>query len=140
MFHKSHSSEFSRRSIDARRAWFSTALYELFLNELKREKEFLRTHPGEKPFFGEGLPFQPWDETCTVGKRILHKQLTLKPDAEDAANATVQAIFAFRAPCKEPDQNEYTFELVKENGKWVIDNLNYEEGSSLVKDLKRKDY
>ncbi len=40
-YHRTHNIGFSRASIDARKKWFSDDLYKLFLNELKREKEFL---------------------------------------------------------------------------------------------------
>src|SRR5690242_13636061 len=76
-FDRSHSQVFNRRNIDARRQWFSTELYSLFLNELKREAAFVRKNPDEKPYFGDGLPFQPYDETCRAGRRELHRVVTV---------------------------------------------------------------
>ena len=139
-FHRTHHSELSRSSIEARKKWFSPTLYKLFQREIKRQNEFLRKHPDEKPYFGEGLPFQPWDETCSVGKTQLHKKLTVKPDAQDADVATVRLIFAFPPPCKTPDTTEYTMQMVRIGGVWVIDDLSYDDGSTLAKDLSRVDY
>ena len=139
-YDRTHSQYFSRAAIDARKKWFSDDLYKLFLYELKRQKEFERKHPNEKTYFGEGLPFKPYDELCTVGKQKLHKQLSFRPDAEDANVATVLVTFAFPAPCKEPDNTVYTFQMVKSATGWVIDDVIYEKDSNLVTDLKRKDY
>ena len=139
-FDRTHSQYFSRTAIDARKKWFSDDLYKLFLYELKRQNEFERKHPNEKTYFGEGLPFKPYDELCTVGKLKLHKQLSFRPDAEDTNIATVQITFAFPAPCKDPDATVYTFQMVKSGTGWVIDNVIYDKDSNLVADLKRKDY
>lgn len=135
-FDKVHSKAFTRASIDARKKWFSGDLYKLFLYELKRQREFERKNPNEKPYFGEGLPFRPYDELCTVGKRSLHKQLSFMPDVDD----TVIVTFAFAAPCTDPDATPYKLKMVKSGGSWVIDNVIYDTDSSLVADLKRKDY
>lgn len=139
-FHRTHHSELSRSSIEARKKWFSPALYKLFQREIKRQDEFLRKHPNDKPYFGEGLPFQPWDETCSVGKTQIHKKLNVRPDAEDKDVATVRLIFAFPSPCKTPDKIEYTMQMVRIAGMWVIDDLSYDDGSTLTKDLNRVEY
>jgi hypothetical protein len=139
-YDRTHSQFFSRGAIDARKKWFSDALYKLFLFELKRQREFLRKHPNEKTFFGEGLPFKPYDEICKVGRMDLHKEISFRPDAEDRDIATVLVIFAFPSPCKEPDKTEYTFQMIRSPAGWVIDNVNYGPDSNLVNDLKRKDY
>lgn len=139
-YDRTHSQYFSRTAIDARRKWFSDDLYKLFLFELKRQREFERKHPNEKPYFGEGLPFKPYDELCTVGKQKLHKQLSFRADAEDTNVATVLVTFAFPAPCTDPDSTVYTFQMVKSATGWVIDNVIYDKDSNLVTDLKRKDY
>src|SRR5262249_26709163 len=71
-FDRSHSQIFNRRNIDARKRWFSKELYNLFLYELKREDAYLKKNPNDKPYFGDGLPFQPLDETCKAGRQNLH--------------------------------------------------------------------
>ncbi len=139
-YDRAHNSAFTRAAVDARKKWFSTALYNLFLNELKRQNEFLRKHPGEKPYFGEGMPFQPYDELCKAGKTQIHKKLTIRPDSQDTDVATVFAVFAFPPPCKTPDTTTYTIKLVRSAAGWVIDDVVYEEGQSLVQDLNRADY
>src|SRR3954454_22284024 len=72
-FDRSHPEVFNRRNIDSRKRWFSKDLYNLFLYELKRESAYLKKTPTDKPYFGDGLPFEPYDETCKAGRRELHR-------------------------------------------------------------------
>ena len=139
-FHRKRDRTFSRAGVEAHKQWFSEGLYRLFLYELERERAFLKKNPTDKPYFADDMPFEPIDETCSAGSRQLHKQLTVKPDAEDKSIATVRAIFAFPSPCKEPDTTIYMIEVVRVPTGWVIDNIVYEDGSTLVAALKRKDY
>ena len=138
-FNRKHDRSFTRTALEARKQWFSEDLYKLLLSELKRETLYLKKNPTDKPYF-EGLPFDPIDETCAAGSRQLRKQVMIRPDAQDDSVATVRAIFAFPSPCKEPDTTIYTIEVVRAPAGWVIDNVVYEDGSTLVAALKRKDY
>ena len=131
---------FSRQAIEARKPWFSKELYQLFLNELRRESAYLKKNPTDKPYFGDGLPFRPIDETCKAGRRTLHKGLSFKFEAGTGRSATVQAIFAFPSPCKDPDTTIYKIKLVNEKAGWLIDDVLYEDNHGLKQDLKRKDY
>ena len=139
-FDRTHSQTFNRRNVDARKAWFSNALYSLFRNELRREAAYLKKNPNDKPYFGDGLPFQPIDETCKAGRRDLHKSLTVKPAFQKGNRAAVTATFAFPKPCKDADATTYTIGLVKGKGGWLIDDVNYGDDRTLKDDLKRKDY
>ena len=139
-FDRTNSQDFTRKNIDARKKWFSAALYKLLLNELAREKAYIKKHPNDKPFMGEGFPFQPLDETCKVGNVEVHKELTVKRDAEDINDATVRAIFAFPRGCADPAAVTFTLEMNRTPAGWVIDNVIYDDSSNLVKDLKRKKY
>jgi len=138
-YDRSHSQDFSRANIDARKAWFSSDLYSLFLKELKREDAYLKKNPNDKPYF-EGLPFQPIDETCKAGRRTLHKALNVLHGTENTKTATVLASFAFPKPCKNPDTTVYTIALVKGKSGWLIDDVRYEDNRSLKADLNRKEY
>jgi hypothetical protein len=135
-----HSQVFNRRNIDARKAWFSPELYSLFQNELKRQAAYLKKNPNDKPYFGDGLPFQPIDEPCTVGKRTLHKSVAVKPAFQKDSRAAVTATFAFPKPCKDADATTYTIGLIKGKSGWVIDDVNFGEDRTLKEDLKRKEY
>ncbi len=131
---------FSRQAIEARRPWFSKELYDLFIYELQRESTSLKKNPTDKPFFGDGLPFRPIDETCKIGRRTLHKTVRFIFEAGTGRSATVQAIFAFPSPCKDPDTTIYKIKLVNEKVGWLIDDVLYEDNHALKQDMKRQDY
>ncbi|HYJ91154.1 MAG TPA: hypothetical protein VEV84_07595 [Pyrinomonadaceae bacterium] len=139
-YDRSHSQVFNRRNIDGRKRWFSKEIYNLFLYELKRENEYLKKNPGEKPYFGDGLPFQPYDETCKAGGRSLHRMVVVKPADVMRNRAVVTASFPYPKPCRDTDAPTYTIGLIKQGSVWVIDDLNYGEDRTLKQDLKRKEY
>ena len=115
-------------------------MYRLLKTELKREAEYLKENPGDKPHFGDGLPFRPLDETCDVGQKKLHKRITFKSGPIRGSRAAITATFAFPRPCETPDKNVYVFSMKRIANRWTIDNVTYDDGSTLVGDLKRKEY
>jgi hypothetical protein len=139
-FDSANSQAFNRRNIDARKRWFSVELYKLLINELAREKEFLKANPTDKPRYGDGLPFRPLDEVCEVdGKKyrrtISYGHVTVKGDL-----ANVDVYFRYPNGCNIPDIL-YAVNMSKENGRWVIDDIRYiAENTSLVEDLNRAEY
>jgi len=139
-YDSTHSQVFNRANIDARKRWFSAELYKLFLNELVREKEYLSNNPGNKPYFGDGLPFRPLDETCSFNGReyrraISYGQVTVKGDL-----ANVDVYFKYPKGCNIPDVL-YAVNMSMERGRWVIDDIRYiADNTSLVEDLGRKEY
>jgi hypothetical protein len=136
-FDRSHSQTFNRSNINARKQWFSSELYSLLLNELKRDAAYLKKNPTDKPFFGDGLPFQPLQEKCEAGK---YRALIIKQDFLKGDRAVELAGFAYPKPCKQPDPVVYTIGMFKLGGKWVIDDINYGEDTTLKQRLQRKEY
>ena len=57
-FSRSMRQDFNSRGVESRKQWFSAPLYKLFLNELKRQDEYLKKNPTDMPYFGDGVPFQ----------------------------------------------------------------------------------
>lgn len=139
-FDEAHSQTFNRKNIDLRKKWLTPELYGLFLNELKREKEYLKQNPGDKPYFGDGLPFHTWSETCRESRYTVRKQTRVGRSAISGNRATVGVTFAFPKPCKDPDATVFTIRLVRSSGEWLIDNVIYSEDNDLVKDLSRTEY
>ena len=140
-FDRVNSQTFNRANLDARKAWFSPELYKLFENELKREAEYLKANPSEKPFFGDGMPFQPLDEACKVGTTEVRRGLVIKQEFQRTAHAAVTATFAYPKTCKDGGEPVvYTIGLIKSNGRWVIDDVNYGEDTSLKERLGRTEY
>ena len=131
---------FNRANVDARKKWMSSELYAKFLRELEREKAYLGKNPTDKPHFGDGFPFRPIDETCTLNGReyrrsISYGQVTIKGDL-----ANVDVYFKYPKGCNIPDVL-YAVNMSKEGARWVIDDIRYiAENTSLVEDLDRKEY
>lgn len=139
-FDRSHSQTFTRQNIESRKRWFSAELYKLFLNELKREAVYIKTNPTDKPHFGDGLPFQPLDEPCTLNgksykRQLTYGQITIKGDA-----GNVDVHYKYPKGCNLPDIL-YAFNMEKEKRGWVISDIRYFPGDkSLVEDLNRTMY
>ena len=135
-----NSQAFTRTAIDVRKKWFSAELYKLFLNEIEREKTYLKQNPTDKPHFGDGLPFRPLDETCKLNVRsyrrtVSYGAVTIKGDL-----ANVDVNFKYPKGCNVPDVL-YAVNMEKEKGRWVISDIRYFPGdTSLVEDLTRKEY
>jgi hypothetical protein len=140
-YDRSHPDAFTRRNIDTRKQWFSPELYRLFQNELRREAAYLKKNPTNKPYFGDGLPFQPYDETCKAGRREFRRGLTIKQEFQRGSRAAATATFAFPRACRDGgDAIVYTIGLIKVRERWVIDDVNYGEDTTLKQRLRRKDY
>lgn len=140
-FDGTHSQTFDRRNIDARKRWFSPELYRLLRNELRGESAYLRANPGDKPYFGDGLPFRPVDEPCQAGSRQLRRGLSIRQTFRSAAQATATSTFSYPRACKEGgDPIVYTVHLIRLSGRWLIDDVNFGENSTLKKTLRRKGY
>ena len=107
---------------------------------MRREKAYLKKNPTDKPYFGDGLPFQPIDEVCTTTRRTIHKALAFGSEAKIVNKSSIKAIFAFPKPCKDPDRTTYTIKLVRIGAAWLIDNVYYDGNSNLAADLRRKEY
>ena len=136
----SHPQTFNRRNVDARKRWFSAELYSLFLNELKREEAFLKSNPGEKPFFGDGLPFRPLQENCQNGPNGRARRATVKQETRKGGRAVATVTFAYPKPCPNPDPVLYTLGMIRTRSGWVIDDINYGEDTTLKQRLRRAEY
>jgi hypothetical protein len=139
-YDRSHSQIFSRASIEVRKKWFSPELYRLFLFELKRESAYLKKNPADKPFFGDGLPFRPYDETCKLKGRNARRTVRIVRAWQKGSRAVVTANFFYPKGCTEGDSVVYTIGMVRSKTGWVIDDVNYGEDTSLKQRLNRKEY
>lgn len=139
-FDSRHSQTFNRAAVDARKKWFSTELYQLFLNEIEREKEYLKKNPTDKPHFGDGLPFRPLDETCEFNGKNYRRSISYGTVTVKGDLANVDVKFKYPKGCNIPDIL-YALNMEKEKGIWVISDIRYfPYDSSLVEDLKRIEY
>ena len=138
-FSRSMRQDFNKQGVEARKRWFSAALYRLFLNELKRQNEYLKKNPSDMPYFGDGVPFQPIDETCEAGKRSYRYSYTVGKGVVVGEAATVPITFAYPAACKIPP-TVYKFKMIKSSSGWLVDDVDYGDGKTLVADLNRAEY
>ena len=134
-----HSQTFNRNNIGARKRWFTDVLQLQFQNELRREREYLRGNPTDKPHFGDGLPFRPLDETCRAGRRTYRYSVSIGAASARASNATVPVIFSYPKSCNIPS-TKYAVRLRRVNRVWLINDLEYPDGSTLLADLMRPSY
>ncbi|MEO6050808.1 MAG: hypothetical protein ABIP78_05675 [Pyrinomonadaceae bacterium] len=138
-FDRSHSQVLNRRNIDARKQWFSASLYKLFLNELKREREYLKENPPDKPHFGDGLPFTPIDEPCQARGKSYRYLYRVSRTTVKKKKAEVWVEFYYPKQC-EQHLVEFMLKLVNTKGQWPINDVVYEDTSHLTDDLQRRDY
>lgn len=134
-FSNARSSVFNRKHIESRKRWYTPELYRLFLEALRKENAFLKQHPDEKPFFGDGLDFHPLHEPCHAnGKAYDRSQSITRTDVKDN-RAYVEVKFAYPEACTE-EPIYYRVQLKKLSGKWLIDDWTYSDGTTLTRDIK----
>ena len=138
-FDASHSQTFNRNNINARRRWFTDVLYLQFENELKRQREYLRENPTDKPHFGDGLPFRPLDETCRADGKTFRYGYSVGRASSRGLNATVPVVFFYPKLCGLPSIT-YSVRLLRVRGVWRLNDLEYPDGSTLLADLMRPSY
>jgi hypothetical protein len=138
-FHNTRSGIFSLHEVKLRKRWLTAELYKLFLNEVKREDEFTKKNPDEKPHFGDGFPLQPFAE-CVVDEKVVNNLYEANEISADPTKATVEIKFYSPAPCGKKLLDTYKIELVKTKNVWLIADWIYADGARLTSDLKRKEY
>ncbi len=139
VFHNLRSGLFSLHEVNLRRKWFTAELYKLFVNELKREDEFTKKNPTEKPHYGDGFPLQPFSE-CVDGEKVIINTFEVKEISSDPSKATVEVKFYSPEKCERKLIDTYKVELVKVKNSWLINDWIYSDNKRLTDDLKRKDY
>jgi hypothetical protein len=134
-FHYSHDMGFAKHNVARRRRWLTQTLFQLLINEFRRDEQYAKGHPNEiyVPYM-EGDPFtdsQVHPTSFRIGR------------SEVAGNkATVAVLMVWSAGSREgPDKRNLRIQLLRIRGKWLIDNVvNRDDGNDLVADLKRTEY
>lgn len=138
-FHRSRSDVFNVTELSIRKKWFTSELNRLFQNELKREKEYLKVNPTDKPYFGDGFPFRPYEE-CFKNEKEIRNVLKVSNGVAVKNKTIVKAKFYYPKVCGGKLNTEYKVELVKNKGSWQINDFIYSSGRRLTEDLKRPKY
>lgn len=126
-FHLSHQDVFDEREVSLRRRFFTPKLQRLFDAELRRQRNYSKKHPNDKPYF-EGLSFQPI-EFCKNDYRVGAAQTTRQ-------NASVKVNFIYgKSSCKANDGTRISYQILlsKISEKWLIDDVVYDDGTTLSK-------
>ena len=138
-FHRARMRVFNAREVELHKKWFSPELNKLFQNELKREKEFLQKNPTDKPHFGDGFPFAPYEACSSNGKNV--KNVTkIAPQKNYKGTATVEVKFYQPKVCGGELIETYIVELMWNANGWLIYDWIYADGERLTDDLKRTEY
>jgi hypothetical protein len=138
-FHRAGSGVFNARGVNSHKRWFTAELNRLFQNELKREKEFLKQNPTDKPHFGDGFPFLPYEE-CSSGGKLVKNVLKIGPETIRKGVAVVEVKIFQPKQCGGELTDTYKVELVKIKSVWLINDWIYSDGKRLSEDLKRSEY
>ncbi len=138
-FHNSRNGVLSLHELKLHQRFFTNELYKLFLNELKREEEFIRKNHTDKPHFGDGLPFKPFEE-CVVNDKMFPNLYQITEDSLDINKAIIEVKFSQPKECKSEIIDTYKVELLKTKNIWLINDWIYSDETKLSDDLKRKDY
>jgi hypothetical protein len=135
----SHTQTFNGRHIARLQPWLSVRLRSQLLAELRQQNAYLKKFPNDKPFFGDGLSFWPREEACEVGTRRLMRQFNVVNSSVGRNSSTVDVRFSYPKECNEPAVR-YKLSLVREAGRWVVNDLVYAPGQSLYRDLRKHRY
>ena len=138
-FHLARSGAFDAGEVKARRKWLTNNLNKLFQTELQREKEHLKANPTDKPHFGDGFPFQPFDQCESAGK-LIKNTYQIGAATVRGERATVEVRFFQPKECGGDLIDIYKVELVKSKEKWLIDDWLFSDAKTLTDDLKRANY
>lgn len=141
--YRTRSGLFSTHELNLLKGWFTPNLTNLFRNEIKREDEFIRKNPSDKPYFGDGFPFKPYEE-CVVNEKIVPNKLEIGKTEISGNKALIEVMFYVPTECEEQVENKlidtYKIELIKTKNRWQINDWIYNDGHILTEILKRKDY
>ncbi len=137
-FNNARNQAFDQKGLNVRKSWFSPALTRLFENELRRERDYLKKNPTDKPHF-DAFPFVPEDECYRMGK-FYPDRLVFGAGKTSANRSTVSVKFYLSKVCGGDFVTTYKVEVKKVNGRWLIDDWIYDDGSRLTDDLKRAEY
>ena len=138
-FDNTHSQVFNKKAVQSRKPWFTDVLHLNLTKELERQSDFIRKNPGDKPHFGDGLPFRPLDESCEIRGRSYRFTPTVGRPSMRGTSATVPVNFAYPKGCT-LSPTRYLVRLHKVKNNWYINDIEYPDGNTLLAELMRTEY
>ena len=140
-YSNARSSTFNRRHVELRKKWYTPELYAAFVKQLEEDQAYLKAHPTDKPFFGDGLDFRPLDEPCNVGDRSYKRIQSISRTQVIRSRGEVDVTFAYPGACTTGgDPIIYTVLLQKVGKQWLIGDWKYPEGSTLLGEMRKDNY
>jgi hypothetical protein len=130
-FHFSHDRKFNRKQVRLRRKFLTAKLYAVLIDEIDRSEPYEKEYPGFKGFITE-LPFQP-EKLCRGDYRVRNAEV-------GRLKMMVRIDFVHsKSNCAATNgiSVSYKVVLIKTGGRWLIDNVLYDNGSDLIRDLKK---
>ena len=133
---KPHGATFNQQNLNRYKKWITPELYRLFKVALAREKRYIRLHPTNKPYFGDGMDFGPLKENCNANGRVYPQQFSIRKAVVSGTSATVRASFFWNKACGIDEPTIFRFKLVRRKSGWLIDDIDYRSnGGTLRTDL-----
>jgi hypothetical protein len=129
----------STHELNVLKPWFTIELTKLFQREILREEEFAKKHHDDKPHFGDGFPFAPYDE-CLRGGKVVLNQIAVTEGKVVGNTTNVTVDFLQPKECGGEFSDSYQIALIKGKNRWLISDWIYADDTKLTDDLKRKDY
>lgn len=140
-YSNARSSTFNRRHVELRKKWYTAELYKALIAQVDEDAAYLKKNPTDKPYFGDGLTFRPLDEPCQVGERSYKRVQNVGRTEILNSAATVDVSFAYPKACVPAIAPVvYKVNLKRVGGKWLIDDWTYDDGSTLVGEMKKVNY
>ena len=139
IYDRAHSQVVNHTTVNARRQWFSDALYKRFRAKVDDTIEYQKQHPDDKPFFGDGFPFTPYEENCDAGAKSLEPKYHVGKARIRSNTATVPVTVSWPRQCNVPHVI-YNVKLIRSRSGWRIDDLIYDDGSTLTAAMKEHRY
>lgn len=138
-YSNARSSTFNKRHLESRKQWYTPALYKAFLAQLREDQAYLKKNPTDKPYFGDGLDFRPLDEPCEANGKSYRRSQSISRISTGKTRSYVDVKFAYPNTCGiEPVY--YRVNLQKINGKWLIADWTYSDGSTIMRDMRKNNY
>ncbi len=138
-FYRTRNGVVSTHELNYLKPWFTRDLTDLFQTEIKREAEYIKKNHDDKPHFGDGFPFNPFEE-CVVDDKVILNSVEIGEVKIDANNALVEVKFIEPKECGGRPIETYKIELLKSKKRWLINDWIYADETKLTDDLNRKDY
>src|SRR4051794_7194202 len=97
--YSAHNNALDQRNLNRYKKWITPGLYKMYKVALARQERYIKLHPTNKPYFGDGMDLSPLKENCTANGRSYLPQFSVGKANVSGRSATVRASFFFNKGC-----------------------------------------